>query len=76
MLTFQENPARVVLEYDATSVYKVMEALASFGSVRVEKEAPGPRPAAAAQQPTPSGPQVGQGLLVAGQGARGRGQRE
>ena len=50
--TFQENPARVVLEYDAASVYKVTEALASFGAVRVEKEASG------AQHHPPGVPQV------------------
>ncbi|KAK7103926.1 tripartite motif-containing protein 3-like [Littorina saxatilis] len=52
-----ENPARVVLEYDATSVYKVTEALASFGSVHVEKEGSAPRPAPA-QQPS-TRPQAG-----------------
>lgn len=40
-----ENPSHVVLEYDAMSVYKVTEALASFGSIRVEKEGSPTRPA-------------------------------
>ncbi|XP_076442324.1 uncharacterized protein LOC143281176 [Babylonia areolata] len=49
----QENPSRIVLEYDAMSVYKVTEALASFGSVRVVKgDDSSPRPAAPIQPPT------------------------
>ncbi|KAL8615537.1 hypothetical protein ACOMHN_028200 [Nucella lapillus] len=46
-----ENPSRVVLEYDAMSVYKVTEALASFGSVRVEKEGSPTRPLPPSQPP-------------------------
>ncbi|KAK7462489.1 hypothetical protein BaRGS_00038458 [Batillaria attramentaria] len=44
-----ENPARVVLQYDAASVYNVTEALASFGSVLVEKEPASGRPPLATQ---------------------------